>query len=199
MGVMILLKKIHMRFYLFSLRWTRQMSPNVPDLHELQNQIEIKQQSDAQIVFGIKFVHQIVSLTHTNIFTSNSHPFIIEDIVTHFILESFFFFQNNFFAMTLFLSWQNLSSCLWLLFNSVPSQLYLELQFFCAVANYGQVGLTHTPGTVGVLIWIISQSYWCNVFAFCFFSFFFFSRQGLLSFALFGLDKHLIILPFKKR
>lgn len=54
----------------------------------------------------------------------------------------------------------NLSSCLWLLFNSVPSQLYLELQFFCAVANYG---------------------------------------QGLLSFALFGLDKHLIILPFKKR
>lgn len=54
----------------------------------------------------------------------------------------------------------NLSSCLWLLFNRVPGRLYLELQFFCAVANYG---------------------------------------QGLLSFALFGLDKHLIILPFKKR
>uniref|UniRef100_A0A665WYH4 DEP domain-containing protein n=1 Tax=Echeneis naucrates TaxID=173247 RepID=A0A665WYH4_ECHNA len=54
----------------------------------------------------------------------------------------------------------NLSSCLWLLFNRVPGRLYLELVFFCAVANYG---------------------------------------QGLLSFALFGLDKHLIILPFKKR
>ncbi|XP_070770945.1 lysosomal cholesterol signaling protein [Enoplosus armatus] len=54
----------------------------------------------------------------------------------------------------------NLSSCLWLLFNRVPGRLYLELQFFCAVANYG---------------------------------------QGFLSFALFGLDKHLIILPFKKR
>ncbi|XP_059199010.1 integral membrane protein GPR155 [Centropristis striata] len=54
----------------------------------------------------------------------------------------------------------NLSSCVWLLFNPVPGRLYLELQFFCAVANYG---------------------------------------QGFLSFALFGLDKHLIILPFKKR
>ncbi|KAM7380525.1 hypothetical protein PAMP_003815 [Pampus punctatissimus] len=54
----------------------------------------------------------------------------------------------------------NLSSCLWLLFNHIPGRLYLELQFFCAVVNYG---------------------------------------QGLLSFALFGLDKHLIILPFKKR
>lgn len=54
----------------------------------------------------------------------------------------------------------NLSSCLWLLLNRVPGRLYLEVQFFCAVANYG---------------------------------------QGFLSFALFGLDKHLIILPFKKR
>ncbi|KAM6979264.1 lysosomal cholesterol signaling protein-like isoform 2-T2 [Tautogolabrus adspersus] len=54
----------------------------------------------------------------------------------------------------------NFSSCLWLLFNRLPGRLYLELQFFCAVANYG---------------------------------------QGFLSFALFGLDKHLIILPFKKR
>uniref|UniRef100_A0AAQ6AJE9 DEP domain-containing protein n=2 Tax=Amphiprion ocellaris TaxID=80972 RepID=A0AAQ6AJE9_AMPOC len=54
----------------------------------------------------------------------------------------------------------NLSSCLWLLFNRDPGRLYLELLFFCAVANYG---------------------------------------QGLLSFALFGLDKHLILLPFKKR
>uniref|UniRef100_A0A8C3ATM5 G protein-coupled receptor 155 n=1 Tax=Cyclopterus lumpus TaxID=8103 RepID=A0A8C3ATM5_CYCLU len=50
--------------------------------------------------------------------------------------------------------------CLWLLLDNVPGRLYLELQFFCAVANYG---------------------------------------QGFLSFALFGLDKHLIILPFKKR
>lgn len=34
---------------------------------------------------------------------------------------------------------QNLSSCLWWLFNKDPGRLYLELQFFCAVANYGQV------------------------------------------------------------
>uniref|UniRef100_A0A671KL82 Integral membrane protein GPR155-like n=1 Tax=Sinocyclocheilus anshuiensis TaxID=1608454 RepID=A0A671KL82_9TELE len=34
---------------------------------------------------------------------------------------------------------QNLSSCLWWLFNADPGRLYLELQFFCAVANYGQV------------------------------------------------------------
>lgn len=54
----------------------------------------------------------------------------------------------------------NLSSCLWWLFNEVPGRLYLELQFFCVVANYG---------------------------------------QGLMSFAFFGLDKHLIISPFKKR
>ncbi|XP_067299255.1 lysosomal cholesterol signaling protein isoform X2 [Pseudorasbora parva] len=54
----------------------------------------------------------------------------------------------------------NLSSCLWWLFNKDPGQLYLELQFFCVVANYG---------------------------------------QGLISFAFFGLDKHLIISPFKKR
>uniref|UniRef100_A0A3B5M5N0 Uncharacterized protein n=1 Tax=Xiphophorus couchianus TaxID=32473 RepID=A0A3B5M5N0_9TELE len=55
---------------------------------------------------------------------------------------------------------QNLSSCLWWLFNKDPGRLYLELQFFCAVANYG---------------------------------------QGFLSFGIFGLDKHLIIVPFKKR
>ncbi|KAJ8003386.1 hypothetical protein DPEC_G00147790 [Dallia pectoralis] len=54
----------------------------------------------------------------------------------------------------------NLSSCLWWLFNQDPGRLYLELQFFCAVANYG---------------------------------------QGFISFGIFGLDKHLIILPFKKR
>uniref|UniRef100_A0A8L0DL74 G protein-coupled receptor 155 n=1 Tax=Oncorhynchus mykiss TaxID=8022 RepID=A0A8L0DL74_ONCMY len=54
----------------------------------------------------------------------------------------------------------NLSSCLWWLFNRVPGRLYLELQFFCAVVNYG---------------------------------------QGFISFGIFGLDKHLIILPFKKR
>uniref|UniRef100_A0A8C2PYF5 G protein-coupled receptor 155b n=1 Tax=Cyprinus carpio TaxID=7962 RepID=A0A8C2PYF5_CYPCA len=55
---------------------------------------------------------------------------------------------------------QNLSSCLWWLFSADPGRLYLELQFFCAVANYG---------------------------------------QGFISFAIFGLDEHLIILPFKKR
>uniref|UniRef100_A0A674C3M8 G protein-coupled receptor 155 n=1 Tax=Salmo trutta TaxID=8032 RepID=A0A674C3M8_SALTR len=55
---------------------------------------------------------------------------------------------------------QNLSSCLWWLFNQDPGRLYLELQFFCAVANYG---------------------------------------QGFISFGIFGLDRHLIILPFKKR
>ncbi|XP_042562337.1 integral membrane protein GPR155-like [Clupea harengus] len=54
----------------------------------------------------------------------------------------------------------NLSSCLWWLFTQVPGRLYLELQFFCAILNYG---------------------------------------QGFISFGLFGLDKHLIILPFKKR
>lgn len=54
----------------------------------------------------------------------------------------------------------NLSSCLWWLFNRVPGKLYLMLQFFCAVANYG---------------------------------------QGFISFGIFGLDKHLILVPFKKR
>ncbi|XP_068184580.1 lysosomal cholesterol signaling protein [Antennarius striatus] len=54
----------------------------------------------------------------------------------------------------------NLSSCSWLLFNHDPGRLYLELQFFCAVMNFG---------------------------------------QGFISFALFGLDEHLILLPFKKR
>uniref|UniRef100_A0A3B4CU96 DEP domain-containing protein n=1 Tax=Pygocentrus nattereri TaxID=42514 RepID=A0A3B4CU96_PYGNA len=54
----------------------------------------------------------------------------------------------------------NLSSCLWWLLSSVPGRLYLELQFFCAVLNFG---------------------------------------QGFISFGIFGLDKHLIILPFKKR
>uniref|UniRef100_A0A3B4C449 G protein-coupled receptor 155b n=1 Tax=Pygocentrus nattereri TaxID=42514 RepID=A0A3B4C449_PYGNA len=55
---------------------------------------------------------------------------------------------------------QNLSSCLWWLLNTDPGRLYLELQFFCAVTNYG---------------------------------------QGFISFGIFGLDEHLIILPFKKR
>ncbi|XP_057193527.1 integral membrane protein GPR155 isoform X1 [Triplophysa rosa] len=54
----------------------------------------------------------------------------------------------------------NVSSCLWWLFSDDPGRLYLELQFFCAVANYG---------------------------------------QGLISFGIFGLDEHLILLPFKKR
>lgn len=34
---------------------------------------------------------------------------------------------------------QNLSSCLWWLFNQEPGRLYVELQFFCAVFNFGQV------------------------------------------------------------
>uniref|UniRef100_A0A7N6B870 DEP domain-containing protein n=1 Tax=Anabas testudineus TaxID=64144 RepID=A0A7N6B870_ANATE len=54
----------------------------------------------------------------------------------------------------------DLLSCLWWLFNKDPGRLYLELQFFCAVANYG---------------------------------------QGFLSFGIFGLDRHLIILPFKNK
>uniref|UniRef100_A0A8B9KNZ6 G protein-coupled receptor 155 n=1 Tax=Astyanax mexicanus TaxID=7994 RepID=A0A8B9KNZ6_ASTMX len=54
----------------------------------------------------------------------------------------------------------NLSSCLWWLLSTVPGRLYLELQFFCAVVNFG---------------------------------------QGFLCFGIFGLDKHFIILPFKKR
>ncbi|KYO17825.1 integral membrane protein GPR155 [Alligator mississippiensis] len=54
----------------------------------------------------------------------------------------------------------NLSSCFWWLFNQEPGRLYVELQFFCAVFNFG---------------------------------------QGFISFGIFGLDKHLIILPFKRR
>ncbi|KAM9803436.1 lysosomal cholesterol signaling protein [Syngnathus typhle] len=54
----------------------------------------------------------------------------------------------------------NLSSCVWLLLYQDPGRLYVELQFFCVVANYG---------------------------------------QGFVSFALFGLDKHFIILPFWRR
>ncbi|XP_029461680.1 integral membrane protein GPR155 isoform X2 [Rhinatrema bivittatum] len=54
----------------------------------------------------------------------------------------------------------NMCSCLWWLFNQEPGRLYVELQFFCAVFNFG---------------------------------------QGFISFAIFGLDKHLIILPCKKR
>ncbi|XP_053483023.1 integral membrane protein GPR155 [Ictalurus furcatus] len=54
----------------------------------------------------------------------------------------------------------NFSSYLWWLFSPVPGRLYLELQFFCAVINFG---------------------------------------QGFISFGIFGLDKHLIIIPFKKR
>ncbi|OCT63619.1 integral membrane protein GPR155 isoform X2 [Xenopus laevis] len=54
----------------------------------------------------------------------------------------------------------NVSSCFWWLCNVEPGRLYVELQFFCAVFNFG---------------------------------------QGLISFAIFGLDKHLIILPCKKR
>ncbi|KAG8559573.1 hypothetical protein GDO81_017383 [Engystomops pustulosus] len=54
----------------------------------------------------------------------------------------------------------NVSSCFWWLFNPEPGRLYVELQFFCAVFNFG---------------------------------------QGFLCFAIFGLDKHLIILPCKKR
>ncbi|XP_063069463.1 lysosomal cholesterol signaling protein [Engraulis encrasicolus] len=54
----------------------------------------------------------------------------------------------------------NLSSCIWWLFHREPGRLYLELQFFCVILNYG---------------------------------------QGFISFGLFGLDKHLIILPFKQR
>ncbi|XP_012707417.2 integral membrane protein GPR155 [Fundulus heteroclitus] len=53
----------------------------------------------------------------------------------------------------------NFSSCLWLLYNHLHGRLYLELQFFCAIANYG---------------------------------------QGFISFALFGLDKHFILLPLKR-
>ncbi|MEQ2158450.1 hypothetical protein GOODEAATRI_012409, partial [Goodea atripinnis] len=54
---------------------------------------------------------------------------------------------------------QNFSSSLWLLYNHLHGRLYLELQFFCAIANYG---------------------------------------QGFISFALFGLDKHFILLPLKR-
>ncbi|XP_072117941.1 lysosomal cholesterol signaling protein-like isoform X3 [Mobula birostris] len=54
----------------------------------------------------------------------------------------------------------NVSSCLWLLVNPDPGRLYVELQFFCVIFNFG---------------------------------------QGFISFGIFGLDKHSVILPFKKR
>ncbi|XP_062908217.1 lysosomal cholesterol signaling protein-like isoform X2 [Mobula hypostoma] len=54
----------------------------------------------------------------------------------------------------------NVSSCLWLLANPDPGRLYVELQFFCVIFNFG---------------------------------------QGFISFGIFGLDKHSVILPFKKR
>uniref|UniRef100_A0A1A8S5X1 G protein-coupled receptor 155a n=1 Tax=Nothobranchius rachovii TaxID=451742 RepID=A0A1A8S5X1_9TELE len=53
----------------------------------------------------------------------------------------------------------NFSSCLWLICNYTPGRLHLELQFFSAIAIYG---------------------------------------QGFISFALFGLDKHFILLPLKR-
>uniref|UniRef100_A0A1A8J160 G protein-coupled receptor 155a n=1 Tax=Nothobranchius kuhntae TaxID=321403 RepID=A0A1A8J160_NOTKU len=53
----------------------------------------------------------------------------------------------------------NFSSCLWLICNHTPGRLHLELQFFSAIAIYG---------------------------------------QGFISFALFGLDKHFILLPLKR-
>lgn len=57
-----------MCFYFFcSFQWIHQISPSVP-LKELQLQ--------NQIIFGFKFVHQIVSLKHLK----HSHPFIIVDI-----------------------------------------------------------------------------------------------------------------------
>uniref|UniRef100_A0A3B4A4X4 G protein-coupled receptor 155b n=1 Tax=Periophthalmus magnuspinnatus TaxID=409849 RepID=A0A3B4A4X4_9GOBI len=45
---------------------------------------------------------------------------------------------------------QNLSSCMWWLLNRDPGRLYLELQFFCAVANYGQVTLWAARGAAHV-------------------------------------------------
>ncbi|XP_060683299.1 lysosomal cholesterol signaling protein isoform X1 [Hemiscyllium ocellatum] len=54
----------------------------------------------------------------------------------------------------------NVSSCLWWLVNHEPGRLYVELQFFCIIFNFG---------------------------------------QGFISFGIFGLDKHLIILSCKKR
>uniref|UniRef100_A0A7N5ZU47 DEP domain-containing protein n=1 Tax=Anabas testudineus TaxID=64144 RepID=A0A7N5ZU47_ANATE len=74
-------------------------------------------------------------------------------IIMFIVCLLFFLFYLHFLS-------PNLSSCLWWLFNKDPGRLYLELQFFCAVANYG---------------------------------------QGFLSFGIFGLDRHLIILPFKNK
>ncbi|MEQ2217120.1 hypothetical protein XENOCAPTIV_021636, partial [Xenoophorus captivus] len=79
-------------------------------------------------------------------------------------------------------------SCLWWLFNKDPGRLYLELQFFCAVANYGQVPSHDDTVNMCVCI-IVGKS--CN-FKLCI-------SQGFLSFGIFGLDRHLIIVPFKKR
>lgn len=43
------------------------------------------------------------------------------------------------FEFTCLFPLQNLSSCLWWLFNHETGRLYVELQFFCAVFNFGQV------------------------------------------------------------
>uniref|UniRef100_A0A8C7YEW8 G protein-coupled receptor 155b n=1 Tax=Oryzias sinensis TaxID=183150 RepID=A0A8C7YEW8_9TELE len=48
----------------------------------------------------------------------------------------------------------NLSSCLWWLFNEDPGRLYLELQFFCAVANYAQTGLLASAMVCARDMWI---------------------------------------------
>uniref|UniRef100_A0A3Q3GCI2 G protein-coupled receptor 155b n=1 Tax=Kryptolebias marmoratus TaxID=37003 RepID=A0A3Q3GCI2_KRYMA len=52
----------------------------------------------------------------------------------------------------------NLSSCLWWLFNKDPGRLYLELQFFCAVVNYGQGFLSF--GIFGLDILPFKKSLW---------------------------------------
>lgn len=63
----------------------------------------------------------------------------------------------------------------------------MELQFFSASASYGQVSVDTMRFKFNILFQKVSTL------------FVFFFNQGLLSFALFGLDEHLIIVPFKRR
>lgn len=65
---------------------------------------------------------------------------------------------------------KNLSSCLWWLFNKDPGRLYLELQFFCAVANYGQV--SHTSAYCIYEVLRVKKKYYVQLYLLHFVFFF---------------------------
>uniref|UniRef100_A0A7N8WR64 G protein-coupled receptor 155a n=1 Tax=Mastacembelus armatus TaxID=205130 RepID=A0A7N8WR64_9TELE len=149
--------------WLLTIRW---MDPQLL-MNSLQN-ISF----NISIVSLVALVWTIAVMVLSKKFKRLPHMFTVNLFIAQFllcigmILWNFVVKEDNFIGqiLTFTLLCSSLYStymcCLWLLFNRVPGRLYLELQFFCAIVNYG---------------------------------------QGLFSFALFGLDKHLIILPFKKR